>query len=59
MPFSIDLPGGIEDHSLLFKVFFFLTIREGLGNKMRVENNDSILGRWVSCPVISLLGLGI
>jgi hypothetical protein len=29
----------------LFK--FSLNIREGLGNKMRVQNNYSILGRWV------------
>jgi hypothetical protein len=35
----------------LFK--FSLNIKEGLGNKMRVENNYSILGRWVSCQVIS------
>jgi hypothetical protein len=35
----------------LFK--FSLNIREGLGNKMRVENNYFILGRWVSCQVIS------
>jgi hypothetical protein len=33
----------------LFK--FCLNIREGLRNKMRVENNYSILGRWVSCQV--------
>jgi hypothetical protein len=29
----------------LFK--FSLNIKEGLGNKMRVENNYSILGKWV------------
>jgi hypothetical protein len=44
MPFSQDLSGGFEDHPLcLFK--FSSNIREGLGNKMRVENNYSILGR--------------
>jgi hypothetical protein len=37
----------------LFK--FSLNIREGLGNKMRIENNYSILGRWVSCQVISYI----
>jgi hypothetical protein len=31
---------------------FSLNIREGLQNKMRVENNYSSLGRWVSCQVI-------
>jgi hypothetical protein len=30
-----------------------LSIREGLGNKMRVEKNYSIFGRRVSCQVIS------
>jgi hypothetical protein len=30
----------------LFKIFFlYITIREGLGNKVKVENNYSILGR--------------
>jgi hypothetical protein len=46
MPFSQDLPGGFEGHPL-FK--FYLNIREGLGNKMRVENNYSILGKWILC----------
>jgi hypothetical protein len=51
MPFSQDLPGGVEGILCLFK--FSLNIREGLGNKMRAENNYSILRRWVSCQVIS------
>jgi hypothetical protein len=42
---------GLRATFYLFK--FSLNIREGLGNKMRVENNYSILGRWVSCQVIS------
>jgi hypothetical protein len=46
MPFSQDLPGWLEGHSLPV-LSFFLNIREGLGDKMRVENNYSILGRWV------------
>jgi hypothetical protein len=37
--------GGLRTILHLFK--FSLNIREGLGNKMRVENNYSILGRWV------------
>jgi hypothetical protein len=37
--------GGLRATLCLFK--FSLNIREGLGNKMRVENNYSILGRWV------------
>jgi hypothetical protein len=37
--------GGLRAILCLFK--FFSNIREGLGNKMRVENNYSILGRWV------------
>jgi uncharacterized membrane protein len=37
--------GGVRAIICLFK--FSLTIREGLGNTMRVENNYSILGRWV------------
>jgi hypothetical protein len=44
MPFSQDLLG---------KFKFSSNIREELGNKMRVENNYSILGRWVSCQVMS------
>jgi hypothetical protein len=43
--------GGLMAVLCLFK--FSLNIREGLGNKMRVKNNYSILGRWVSCQVIS------
>jgi hypothetical protein len=42
---------GLGATPCLFK--FSLNIREGLGNKMRVEKNYSILGRWVSCQVIS------
>jgi hypothetical protein len=42
--------GGLRATLCLFK--FSLNIREGLGNKMRAENNYSILGRWVSCQVI-------
>jgi hypothetical protein len=43
--------GGLRATLCLFK--FSLNISEGLGNKMRGENNCSILGRWVSCQVIS------
>jgi hypothetical protein len=43
--------GGLRAFLCLFKLS--LNVREGLGNKMRVENNYSILGRWVSCQVIS------
>jgi hypothetical protein len=43
--------GGLRAIPCLFK--FSSNIREGLGNKMGVENNYSILGRWVSCQVIS------
>jgi hypothetical protein len=52
MPFSQDLPGG-GLRATLCLFYFSLNIREGLGNKMRFENNYSILGRWVSCQVIS------
>jgi hypothetical protein len=48
---KISLGGGLMAVLCLFK--FSLNIREGLGNKMRVKNNYSILGRWVSCQVIS------
>jgi hypothetical protein len=37
MPFSQGLPGGSEGIPCLFK--FSSHIREGLGNKIRVENN--------------------
>jgi hypothetical protein len=37
--------GGLRAILCLFKSSS--NIREGLGNKMRVENNYSILGRWV------------
>jgi hypothetical protein len=43
--------GGFRATLCLFN--FSLNIREGLGNKIRVENNYSILGRGVSCQVIS------
>jgi hypothetical protein len=41
MPFSEDLLGGFEGHSLPVK--FSSNIRKRLGYKMRVENNYSIL----------------
>jgi hypothetical protein len=53
MPFSQDLPGGRGLRTILCLFKFSSNIREGLGNKMRVENNYSILERWVSCQVIS------
>jgi hypothetical protein len=52
MPFSQDLPGVGELRIILCLFKFSLNIREGLGNKMRIENY-SILERWVSCQVIS------
>jgi hypothetical protein len=36
---------GLRTNFCLFK--FSSNIREGLGNKVRIENNYSILGRWV------------
>jgi hypothetical protein len=33
--------------AILYLFKFSLNIREGLGNKIRIENNYSILGRWV------------
>jgi hypothetical protein len=37
--------GGLKAILCLFR--FSLNIREQLGNKVRVENNYSILGRWI------------
>jgi hypothetical protein len=37
--------GGLRAILCLFK--FSLNIREGLRNKIRVENNYAILGKWV------------
>jgi hypothetical protein len=46
MPFSQDLPGGEGVlRAILCLSKFSLNTRERLGNKMRVENNYSILGR--------------
>jgi hypothetical protein len=47
MPFSQALPGGGGLRAILCLFKSSSNIREGLGNKMRVENNYSILGRWV------------